>query len=47
MTTYSGTEAEEVINVVVAVLGGTLSQEVIVRLYTMDSTAKCKLDFDK
>ena len=47
MTTYSGAEVEEVINVVVAVLGGTLSQDVTVRIYTMDSTARCKLSFDK
>ena len=46
-TTYNGTEAEEVINVFVAVLGGTLSQEVVVRIYTMDSTARCKLSFGK
>ena len=47
MTTYSGVEVEEVINVVVAVLGGTLSQDVIVRIYTMDSTARCKLSFGR
>ena len=47
MTTYSGAEVEEVINVVVAVLGGTLSQDVTVRIYTMDSTARCKLSFDR
>ena len=47
MTTYNGTEDEEVINVFVAVLGGTLSQEVVVRIYTMDSTARCKLSFVK
>ena len=41
--TYSGAESDEVINVAVAVLGGTLSQEVVVRIYTMDSVARCKL----
>ena len=40
--TYRGSEPDEVINVAVAVLGGTLSQEVIVRIYTMDSNATCK-----
>ena len=44
MTTYSGTEVEEVINVVVAVLGGSLSQDVIVSIYTMDSIATSKLN---
>ena len=43
--TYTGKEPDEVINVAVAVLGGTLSQEVVVRIYTMDSTAKCKKTF--
>ena len=40
--TYRGSEPDEVINVAVAVLGGTLSQEVVVRIYTMDSIARCK-----
>ena len=40
---YSGVEPDEVINVAVAILGGTLSQEVVVRIYTMDSVARCKL----
>ena len=47
--TYRGSEPDEVINVAVAVLGGTLSQEVVVRIYTMDSNARCKrshLTFD-
>ena len=39
---YNGSEADEVINVAVAVLSGTLSQEVVVRMYTMDSSALCK-----
>ena len=39
---YNGSEADEVINVAVAVLSGTLSQEVVVRIYTMDSSALCK-----
>lgn len=40
--TYSGREPDEVINVTVAVLSGTLSQEVFVRIYTLDSSARCK-----
>ena len=39
---YSGREPSEVINVTVAVLAGTLSQEVVVRIYSMDSTARCE-----
>ena len=39
--TYSGRELDEVINVTVAVLVGTLSQEVVVRVYSMDTSAKC------
>ena len=30
------------INVTVAVLFGTLSQDVVLRMYTTDSTARCK-----
>ena len=41
---YNGSEADEVINVAVAVLSGTLSQEVVVRINTMDSSARCKND---
>ena len=40
--TYSGREPDEVINVTVAVLVGTLSQEVVIRIYSMDSSARCK-----
>ena len=40
--TYSGREPDEVINVTVAVLSGTLSQEVVVRIYSMDSSARCE-----
>ena len=39
---YSGREPNEVINVTVAVLVGTLSQEVVVRIYSMDSSARCE-----
>ena len=42
METYSEREPNEVINVTVAVLGGTLSQEVVVRIYSMDSSARCE-----
>ena len=40
--TYSGRESDEVINVTVAVLVGTLSQEVVIRIYSMDSSARCE-----
>ena len=39
--TYIGREFDEVINVTVAVLAGTLSWEVVARIYSMDSSAKC------
>ena len=40
--TYRDREASEVINVTVAVLTGTLSREVVVRIYSIDSSAKCE-----
>ena len=39
---YTGRESDEVINVTVAVLAGTLSQDVVIRIYTLDSSAKCE-----